>query len=162
MCLSPFFCNGSSLENMFVSKQYQRSFYITFYLVISFMPLTGKHSKRFLLIRSSFLINFPWTCSAKNLCLRNLRSDASPYAIMKVIGSPRPLYIRFSLNPKSRHVEFLFLRVIFLNVLPVWILLFLHISKGAPETKQMHILTSWRQKTCIIENQRSWIICHTK
>jgi len=43
---------------MFVSKQYQRSFYITFYLVISFMPLTGKHSKRFLLIRSSFSMIF--------------------------------------------------------------------------------------------------------
>lgn len=136
------FDNGFSLENMFILKQYQRFFHITFYLVISFMPLTGKHSKGFLLICPSFMITFSWMYSAKNLCLRNLRSDASLHAIMKVIGSPRPLYIRFSLNPKSRHVEFLFLRVIFLNVLPVWILLFLHISKGVPETKQMHILTS--------------------
>lgn len=39
------FGNGFSFENMFVSKQYQRFFHITFYPVISFIPLTGKLSE---------------------------------------------------------------------------------------------------------------------
>lgn len=39
------FDNDSSLEYMFVSKQYQRFFHITFYPVISFIPLTGKLSE---------------------------------------------------------------------------------------------------------------------
>ena len=113
MCLSPFFCNGSSLENMFVSKQYQRSFYITFYLVISFMPLTGKVYTR----ENGYTIDQMGMLALYNLISTSQKEDQPmnigavkdmiDNAIMKSKGSPRPLYIRYSLNPKSRYVELL-------------------------------------------------------